>query len=118
VGDRARGPDGLCAGPDVEIEHQNRDLLRGMNRRVLQQLRLQQTVEGLSIAAISYDVVSLAGYVFKGLQDFGVARFDPIAATALSVPAIVVIVALMVRRVRRHYAEPDLKAVPERSPVS
>jgi uncharacterized membrane-anchored protein len=114
----ARAANLLRTRVDVEIEHQNRDLLRGMNRRALQQLRLQQTVEGLSIAAISYYVVSLAGYVFKGLQDLGVTRFDPAAATALSVPAIVVIVALMVRRVRRHYAEPDVKALPERSPVS
>ena len=39
---------------DVEIEQQNRDLLRSMNERTRLQLRLQQTVEGLSVAAISY----------------------------------------------------------------
>ncbi len=38
------------------------------------QLRLQQTVEGLSVAAISYYVVGLAGYVFKGAKDVGCCR--------------------------------------------
>ncbi|MCS5949205.1 DUF3422 domain-containing protein [Klebsiella pneumoniae subsp. pneumoniae] len=41
---------------DVELEHQNRDLLASMNNRARQQLHLQ-TVEGLSVAAISYYVV-------------------------------------------------------------
>ena len=39
---------------DVELERQNRNLLQSMNRRARLQLRLQQTVEGLSIAAVSY----------------------------------------------------------------
>ncbi len=36
-----------------------------MNRRAELQLRLQQTVEGLSVAAISYYIVGLFGYVAK-----------------------------------------------------
>jgi uncharacterized membrane-anchored protein len=51
---------------DVELEHQNRDLLASMNNRARQQLHLQQTVEGLSVAAISYYVVSLISYLVKG----------------------------------------------------
>src|SRR3546814_6744743 len=52
---------------DVELERQNRDLLASMNNRAKLQLRLQQTVEGLSVAAISYYVVSLLGYLLKGI---------------------------------------------------
>ena len=52
---------------DVELERQNRDLLASMNERAKVQLRLQQTVEGLSVAAISYYVVSLLAYLLKGL---------------------------------------------------
>src|SRR3546814_8098305 len=52
---------------DVELERQNRDLLASMNNRAKMQLRLQQTVEGLSVAAISYYVVSLLGYLLKGI---------------------------------------------------
>ena len=36
-----------------------------MDRRT----RLQQTVEGLSVVAISYYLVGLLGYVFKGLHE-------------------------------------------------
>ena len=56
---------------DVELEHQNRDLLASMNRRAQLQLRLQQTVEGLSVAAIGYYVVGLFGYVAKGVEHEG-----------------------------------------------
>jgi len=52
---------------DVELERQNRDLLASMNNRAKLQLRLQQTVEGLSVAAISYYVVSLLAYLLKGI---------------------------------------------------
>ncbi|TIV89776.1 MAG: DUF3422 domain-containing protein, partial [Mesorhizobium sp.] len=51
---------------DVDVEKQNRDLLASMNNRARLQLRLQQTVEGLSVAAVSYYVVGLIGYVAKG----------------------------------------------------
>ena len=39
-----------------------------MNRRAQQQLKLQETVEGLSIAAVTYYVVGLVGYVAKGIK--------------------------------------------------
>ena len=42
-----------------------------MNARTRLQLRLQATVEGLSVAAISYYVVGLFGYVVKGAHDAG-----------------------------------------------
>ena len=42
-----------------------------MNNRARLQLRLQQTVEGLSVAAVSYYVVGLIGYLAKGASIFG-----------------------------------------------
>ena len=89
---------------DVEMQQQNRDLLRSMNERTRLQLRLQQTVEGLSVVAISYYAVGLAGYLFKGLKDAGALPFDPSIATALSVPVALGAVWLMVRRIRRHHS--------------
>jgi len=74
---------------DVEMERQNRDLLESMNERTRLQLRLQTTVEGLSVAAVSYYVVGLFGYLVKGLHDEGV-PIDMSLATALFVPAAVV----------------------------
>jgi uncharacterized membrane-anchored protein len=55
---------------DIALAMQNRDLLTSMDRRNETQLRLQHTVEGLSVVAISYYLVSLIGYAsgaFHGL---------------------------------------------------
>jgi uncharacterized membrane-anchored protein len=46
---------------------QNQSLLASMDRRAKLQLRLQQTVEGLSIAAIVYYMAGLVGYVANAL---------------------------------------------------
>jgi uncharacterized membrane-anchored protein len=85
---------------DVEIEQQNRDLLRSMNERTRMQLRLQQTVEGLSVAAITYYTVGLAAYVIKGLKDSGMISIDASLATAVVVPIVLLGVALVLRRIR------------------
>jgi uncharacterized membrane-anchored protein len=89
---------------DVELERQNRDLLKSMNRRTRLQLRLQATVEGLSVAAISYYVVGLFGYVVKGANEAG-ARIDPSLATALFVPIAVLAIWWVVRRIRRRHTD-------------
>ncbi len=52
---------------DVSLQAQNQALLSSMDRRAQLQLRLQQTVEGLSVVAISYYAVSLAGYLLTPL---------------------------------------------------
>ncbi|QIB36180.1 DUF3422 family protein [Ancylobacter pratisalsi] len=93
---------------DVELEQQNRDLLSSMNKRARMQLRLQQTVEGLSVAAISYYVVSLVHYVFEGvhptLEHVGM-NFDVGLATALSVPVVAFVIWSVVRRIRRGHID-------------
>lgn len=92
---------------DVELEQQNRDLLDSMNRRARLQLRLQQTVEGLSVAAVSYYIVGLIGYAVKGIEAAGVAVNDGIVV-ALSVPVVLAAVWWIVRRIRRaHGDEPE-----------
>ncbi|MCX7888321.1 MAG: DUF3422 domain-containing protein [Rhodobacteraceae bacterium] len=86
---------------DVERSRQNQKLLESMDRRADLQLRLQKTVEGFSVAAISYYAVSLAGYVLAPLAE---ARHWPKAAVmAALVPAVVLAVWLTVRRLRRSY---------------
>lgn len=52
-------------------EMQNRQILQSMNARAAQQLHLQQAVEGLSVAAISYYVIGLFSYVAKAAKEFG-----------------------------------------------
>ncbi|MBL8589370.1 MAG: DUF3422 domain-containing protein [Methylobacteriaceae bacterium] len=89
---------------DVAIEEQNGQLLAAMNDRARMQLRLQQTVEGLSVAAISYYVVGLAGYVFKAMKDAG-APIDPNIAMGAAVPLSILGVWWVVRRIRRSHSE-------------
>ena len=48
---------------DVERSAQNQALLASMDRRADLQLRLQRTVEGLSVVAISYYAVNILGYL-------------------------------------------------------
>ncbi len=106
----ARAANLLRTRVDVEIERQNRDLLASMNERTRLQLRLQQTVEGLSVAAISYYIVGLAGYLFKGARDAGLLPFDPGLATAVTVPLVILGVTLIVRRIRRDHRSEDAAA--------
>jgi uncharacterized membrane-anchored protein len=77
-----------------------------MNRRARMQLRLQQTVEGLSIAAVSYYVVGLIAYLSKGAAPFGIA-VPPEYVTAASVPIVVFLLWLFVRRLRRTHRDED-----------
>lgn len=89
---------------DVEVESQNRDLLASMNNRARQQLRLQQTVEGLSVAAVSYYIVGLIGYLVKGSPVLP-PWLTPDAVTAASVPLVVLAIWLFVRRLRRSHRD-------------
>ena len=54
---------------DVERSAQNQALLESMDKRADLQLRLQKTVEGLSVVAISYYAVSLVGYLAYPLAE-------------------------------------------------
>ncbi len=82
---------------DIALTKQNRDLLQSMDERARVQLRLQQTVEGLSVVAISYYLVALVGYLLSAVP--GVAHE---IAVAVTVPVVVAIVALGRWRLHRH----------------
>lgn len=56
---------------EVTHEEQNQQLLSSMNKRAELQLRLQQTVEGLSVAVLTYYITGLLGYALKGLSAAG-----------------------------------------------
>ncbi len=74
----------------VEIEQQlsSQALLETMNQRQGLQLKLQATVEGLSVAAISYYIVGLLGYIFKGAKRVGW-PFDAEGSVAVAVPIVI-----------------------------
>jgi len=90
---------------DVESEQQNQDLLKTMNERTRLQLRLQQTVEGLSVAAISYYLVGLIYFSLQALARTGVVP-DAQVAAGVSVPIVILGVWWIVRRLRRELGVP------------
>lgn len=96
----ARATQLLSTRVDIARERQNQALLESMNRRAKLQLRLQETVEGLSVAAVTYYIVGLVGYAAKGLDAAGV-NLDADLAMGLSIPLVAIIVALGVRKIRR-----------------
>lgn len=99
LSDRAiRAGDLLRTRVDVERSAQNQALLESMDRRADMALRLQHTVEGLSVVAISYYAVSLAGYLLYPLTGLGVSKGVLTAAVTLPVVAGVW---WSVRRIRR-----------------
>lgn len=91
----------LATRVGIARERQNQALLASMDRRAKLQLRLQQTVEGLSVAAIVYYVAGLVGYLAKGAKAAGV-RLDPELAVGLSIPLIALGAFFIIRRARRH----------------
>ena len=84
---------------DTTLARQSRDLLASMDRRTDLQLRLQQTVEGLSVVAISYYLVGLVGYAAKALHPL-FPTLDPAVVMGLAVPLLVPAVWLGMRRIR------------------
>lgn len=98
----ARAAQLLRTRVEVELESQNQNLLSTMNERVRMQLRLQQTVEGLSVAAITYYMASILHLVFEGLHQEA-HWLNPALATALFVPPIAVAVWWNVRKLRRSH---------------
>ncbi len=85
---------------DVSLEEQNREVLASMNERSARQLRLQETVEGLSIVAISYYAVSLAALLVAPLAK-GVGM-SATGAKAMLVLPVMGLVWMFVQRVKRH----------------
>jgi len=85
---------------DIAQEMQNQQLLAKLTKGQELQLRLQSTVEGLSIAAISYYVVSLLLYVAKAGKEAGLPIRPELAAGAL-IPLVMLGVWFTVRRIHK-----------------
>ena len=84
----------------VEIEQQQstQELLATMNQRQGLQLQLQSTVEGLSVAAITYYITGLVHHVVEGLHRHGWPWGVEIT-TAATVPLVALLVWLFIRRI-------------------
>jgi uncharacterized membrane-anchored protein len=84
---------------DIALEAQNQKLLQSMEKRGHQQLRLQQTVEGLSVVAISYYLIGILSKLIEGFGSY--ARTDTKLVSLLIIPFVVLIVWYGVRRLRK-----------------
>jgi uncharacterized membrane-anchored protein len=87
---------------ELGIQQQNQQLLSSMDRRSRIQLRMQHTVEGLSVVAIIYYLIGLLKYVFEAVYDAGV-PIDTSLATGISVPVVAIGVWLTTRRIHHHF---------------
>lgn len=89
----------LDARISLSIQSQNQSVLDTISTTARSQFRLQQTVEGLSIIAISYYALGILGYVYEGLHD--VLPYPKGTMLGLSAPVVVLLVFLAIRRIRK-----------------
>lgn len=90
-GRAARASNLLRTRVDVATSAQNQNVLESMNQRAELQLRLQETVEGLSVVAISYYAVNLLAYLLYPLGDsLGIEKKILLALLIIPVFAIVI----------------------------
>jgi len=101
-----RASDLLRTRVDQTIAEQNQKLLESMNRRSQLQLRLQQTVEGLSVAAISYYLISLLKIFLHGLSE-RVFHFNENLIVSISAPFVLISIFLIVRNMKKNYIDSD-----------
>ncbi|RJE80050.1 DUF3422 family protein [Paracoccus sp. JM45] len=104
----ARAAELLRTRVDVERSAQNQDIMKRMDRRADLQLRLQHTVEGLSVVAISYYAVGLLGHALAPVSEM--LGIEETQLVAVLTPVAVLAVWLMMRQVHKklHRDESDL----------
>ncbi|WP_428355295.1 DUF3422 family protein [Methyloprofundus sp.] len=86
---------------DISIERQNQALLTSMDLRAKIQLRFQETVEGLSIVAITTYIISLLHSSVKAIHTLGFKEFHPDIIAGVAIPFVLIIVAIGVRRLHK-----------------
>jgi uncharacterized membrane-anchored protein len=80
-----------CQRVDRVAEDQN------SKTRAFAPVKLRQTIKGISIAAITYYLLSIRHLIFEELHR-KIDAFDPVAAMALSVPFVLALILWMFRR--------------------
>ena len=93
----------LSTRVDIARQQQNQTLLAATARRAKLQLRLQQTVEGLSLAAIVYYLSGLVGYGAKALKAAGLPLSTDLV-TGASVPLLALGTWWVLRRIHQGLA--------------
>jgi len=95
-----RAGDLLRTRVEVARSEQNQKLLASMDRRVALQLRLQKTVEGLSVVAIGYYTVNLMSYFLAPFaKEYGVSKTWLMAGLT---PVALLVLWAVSHRIRKH----------------
>lgn len=96
----SRSNDMLRTRVNLAQERQTQGVLESLNRSAQRQLQLQQAVEGLSVVAISYYGIGLAGYALKALKGWGL-DIPVDQAIGLLLPLIATATWLGIRRLHK-----------------
>lgn len=109
----ARAVDLLRTRVNLAQEKDVTRLLAGMERTARNQLHLQHAVEGLSVAAISYYVLSVAAAAFRALHVLNLQIEPELAEGVLIAPVVLAVIAITRRtrnRLRKHDMSDELPA--------
>lgn len=90
----------LQARVQVEVEEQNSAILNSLNVRATAQVKIQKAVEGLSIIAISYYLLSLFKMLYEGLKSIGIS-ITPHQAGIYLVPIAALLISGVAVRIRK-----------------
>jgi len=85
---------------NTTLQVQNKELLDSMDQRARFQLRLQETVEGLSVVAISYYALGIINVMLEPIVDY-IPDFNITLTTALCAPIVITAVFFSIRRIRK-----------------
>ncbi|MNC78105.1 hypothetical protein D3C75_1302400 [compost metagenome] len=81
------------------MEEQNAEILKILNARADAQIKIQRAVEGLSIIAITYYVLSLLKLLYSGVHLLGV-DLSPRSAVIVIAPVAALILLHILMRIR------------------
>lgn len=104
-GRAARASNLLRTRVDVATSAQNQKVLESMNQRAELQLRLQETVEGLSVVAISYYAVNLLAYLlYPVAASFAIEK--KILLSLLIIPVLLSVIMMTKKIKKRLHRQP------------
>ncbi|MCU1720631.1 DUF3422 domain-containing protein [Pseudomonas sp. 5P_5.1_Bac1] len=94
----------LQARVQVDMEEQNAEILRSLAARAESQIKIQRAVEGLSIIAITYYLLSLFKLLYAGLDTLGahIAPRDALLGLAPVVGLMLGVILLRIRKAKQH----------------
>lgn len=97
-----RASDMMRTRVELAIQSQNQQLLSSMDRRSKIQLMMQHTVEGFSVVAISYYLISLLKLVMETAHEAGF-HFDKSLVLGIAIPLIILAVFVGIRAIHHRF---------------